>query len=82
MPRRQDRRRAQVRLTQGVETRAAAVAYARAAGSRRALELVCHRPDGQTGGVVNASGTLNMSSPRIRPIAVFDINQLHDDVRL
>jgi hypothetical protein len=31
-------------------------------------------PEGQTGAVVNADGTtLNMSSPRIRPIAIFDI---------
>jgi Putative Flp pilus-assembly TadE/G-like len=30
-------------------------------------------PDGQPGGVVNAGGALNMSSPRIRPVAVFDI---------
>jgi len=30
-------------------------------------------PDGLTGGVVNASGALNMSSARIRPVAVFDI---------
>jgi hypothetical protein len=30
-------------------------------------------PDGQTGGVVTAGGALNMSSPRIRPVAVFDI---------
>jgi hypothetical protein len=30
-------------------------------------------PDGMTGGVVNGSGALNMSSPRIRPVAVFDI---------
>lgn len=32
-------------------------------------------PDGLTGGVVNAGGTLNMSSPRIRPTAVFDISR-------
>jgi hypothetical protein len=30
-------------------------------------------PQGQQGGVVNADGTPNMSSPRIRPIAIFDI---------
>ena len=30
-------------------------------------------PDGLTGGVVNAGGALNMSSARIRPVAVFDI---------
>jgi len=30
-------------------------------------------PDGLAGAVVNASGALNMSSPRIRPAAVFDI---------
>jgi hypothetical protein len=30
-------------------------------------------PDGQPGAVVDASGALNMSSARIRPVAVFDI---------
>jgi hypothetical protein len=30
-------------------------------------------PNGQAGGVVDGSGNLNMSSPRIRPIAVLDI---------
>jgi hypothetical protein len=30
-------------------------------------------PEGQVGAVVNGSGALNMSSPRIRPAAVFDI---------
>ena len=32
-------------------------------------------PDGHTGAVVNASGAPNMSSPRIRPVAIFDISQ-------
>ena len=32
-------------------------------------------PDGQTGGVVNAGGALNMSSARIRPVAVLDISR-------
>lgn len=30
-------------------------------------------PDGQSGAVVDASGGTNMSSPRIRPVAIFDI---------
>jgi hypothetical protein len=32
-------------------------------------------PEGQAGAVVTASGALNMSSPRIRPAAVFDITK-------
>jgi hypothetical protein len=31
-------------------------------------------PNGQAGGVVDASGALNMESPRIRPIVIIDIN--------
>ena len=31
-------------------------------------------PNGETGAVVTATGALNMSSPRVRPAAVFDIN--------